>query len=398
MSEKNPETPNPNNSEELKNGEQPVLDPWGATLVGDDDYDKLIAEFGIQRIDEIDIPASAYDSNRYLRRKIIFGHRDLQTIIKAGQEGRPWAVMSGIKPSGHFHLGTLTTASEIVEFQKMGGKVYYAIADLESYSDNGLSFEKSFEFAVDNLADILTIGLDPKKAYVWLQSKEPYARDMPFYAGRHVTNAMLKAIYGDRPFALFQSALVQVGDILLPQLKDEIMPTVVPVGIDQDPHLRLVRDLARHFTKIKINPKTNKEQSDPLFKPAATYHKLMPGLDDITQKMSKSRPNSYFNLDDEPKDIKKKLMNAFTGGRGNAEEQKKLGGIPERCMIYKIMEYHFEPDDAKLQDRYLRCRGGMLCGTCKKECVQIILDYVAEHNKKKKEWVGIAREMLTSKQ
>lgn len=51
---------------------------------------------------------------------MIYGHRDFNQIVNAIQHQKPWAVMSGIKPSGHFHLGTLTTASEIVEFQKMG--------------------------------------------------------------------------------------------------------------------------------------------------------------------------------------------------------------------------------------------------------------------------------------
>jgi tryptophanyl-tRNA synthetase len=366
---------------------EPEINPWGSDLIGESDYVRLCSEFGIQQIADIDIPASIYEKNRFFRRKIIFGHRDLQLIIKAVQDNKPWAVMSGIKPSGHFHLGTFTTASEIVEFQKMGGKVYYAIADLESYADNGTPLEIAYKNAVDNLADILTIGLDPKNAYVWLQSREPFARDMPFKAGRHVTNAMLKAIYGDRIFALYMTALVQVGDILLPQLKDFIMPTVVPVGIDQDPHIRLTRDLSRHFTK----------DDQTIFKPGATYHKLLPGLDDITQKMSKSRPNSYFNFDDEPKLIKHKLSNAFTGGRGNKEDQERLGGIPENCMIYKIMEYHFEPEDAALFDRYKRCRGGMLCGICKKEAIQKILDYVADHNVRKKEMLPIAIDLLSQK-
>jgi tryptophanyl-tRNA synthetase len=196
---------------------------------------------------------------------------------------------------------------------------------------------------------------------------------------------MVQAIYGDRRFSLYMAALVQVGDILLPQLKEQVMPTVVPVGIDQDPHIRLTRDLSRFFDN------NGKE----IFKPAATYHKLMPGLDDIKQKMSKSRPESYFSFSEDAKSIKKKIMNAMTGGRGNMEDHKKLGGIPEICMIYKIMEYHFEPSDKELADRYQRCRGGLLCGYCKKECVEKILKYITEHNEKKKANIPIAEEILS---
>ncbi len=370
------------------------LNPWGDDLVADEDYIRLCEEFGINMVQELEIPYSAFEKNRFLRRKIIYGHRDLGMILKAIREEKPWAILSGIKPSGQFHLGTLTTASEMVEFQKMGGKIYYAVADLESYADNGTPLDIAYKYAVDNIADILTLGLDPK-SYVYLQSREQIPQDMVFMAGRHVTNNMMKAIYGDRDFALYMAALVQVGDILLPQLMDGPMPTLVPVGIDQDPHLRLVRDLTRHFKYIKKNRKTKKEISSPLFKPAATYHKLLPGLDDVTKKMSKSRPNSYFNLGDDPIEIEKKLKRAFTGGRGNKEEQKKLGGVPEKCMIYKLLQIHFQPDDNKLQDRYLRCKDGMLCGTCKKESIQIIMDFINEHNEKKQEMVPLAKEILS---
>jgi tryptophanyl-tRNA synthetase len=362
-----------------------TLNPWGSDLIGEQDYERLLTEFGIQSVLDLNAPASLYERNRFFRRKIVFGHRDFEQIIKAYQEGKPWAIMSGIKPSGYFHLGTLTTASEMVELQKLGGKVYYAIADIESRMDNGMEYRDAFENAVDNLADIITLGLDIKTAYIWLQSKEEIPRTMPFEAGRHVTMNMINAIYGERVFGLYMAALVQVGDILLPQLKDGVMPTVVPVGIDQDPHLRLVRDLSRHFYK----------DGKQIFKPGATYHKLMPGLDDITLKMSKSRPNSYFSFNEAPKEIKKKLMNAFTGGRGNAEDQKRLGGIPENCMIYKILEWHFEPDDTKLADRYQRCRGGLLCGYCKKEAAEIILTYVKDHNERKQANIAVAREILS---
>lgn len=378
---------NEKKEENTPNSQGQEFDPWGAKLFGAEDYQRLCTEFGIKPVDQTDIPASIYEKFRALRRKVIFGHRDFELIIKAIQDNKPWAVMSGIKPSGKFHMGNMLTAIEMIELQKLGGFVYYAIADIESMEDNETSLEESYKNAVDNMADMLALGLDPKRCYVWLQSKEDLVNKMPFRAGPHVTNAMLKAIYGDKLFGLYLAALVQVGDILLPQLKDDVMPTVVPVGIDQDPHIRLTRDLSRHF----------KKDGKELFKPGATYHKLLPGLDDITQKMSKSRPDSYFYFEDDPKSIKHKIMNAFTGGQGNKEDQMKLGGNPEKCMIYMIMQFLFEDDDAKLQDRYIRCRGGLLCGTCKKEVLDKVLSFVKAHNEKKGAFRPIAEKLLTQK-
>ena len=324
---------------------------------------------------------SVKDQNRYFRRRIIFAHRDFNLILNAIEKNEPWAVMSGIKPSGPFHLGTFTTASEIVEFQKMGGRAYYCIADIESWEDNGIPYEEAYNTAIDNLADILALGLDPDRAYIWLQSRERIVKDVPFKVARKITNAWLKDMYGDKEFGLYMAALVQVGDILLPQIKDEPMPTVVPVGLDQAPHLRLTRDLTDIYYK-------------KFFKPGSTYHRLLPGLDG-SDKMSKRNPNSYFTFDEELDSIKSKVNKAFTGGRGNAEEQRRLGGETDKCMIYRILMYGFEQDDKVLTDLYQDCRSGkILCGSCKKRAIETVLSYIKNHRERKKATLPTAREIL----
>ncbi|MGV9172587.1 MAG: tryptophan--tRNA ligase [Promethearchaeia archaeon] len=368
------------------------LDPWSSSNILEEDYTRLIDKFGIERINEI--TRQKFMENRFIRRKIIFGHRDLKTIAKSIEQKKPWAVMSGIKPSGPFHLGTLTTAMEIVEFQKMGGKAYYCIADIESWEDNGIFYEEAEPTAVDNLADILALGLkaDEESAYIWRQSKEPIVKDVAFKVGRLLTQNMVNAIYGEKPFGLYLAALIQVGDIVLPQIKDGVQPTVVPVGIDQDPHIRLTRDLTRRY--YKKQEEDGKIIRSAFFLPGATYHKLLPGLDG-TDKMSKRNPNSYFTFDEPLKSIRKKIMGAFTGGRKNRELQEKLGGEPQKCMIYKIMMYAFEESDEKLAEDFERCvKGELLCGTHKKECVEKIINFIKEHREKKKKQIDKARKLL----
>ncbi|MHA1486645.1 MAG: tryptophan--tRNA ligase [Promethearchaeota archaeon] len=359
-----------------------MLDPWGSSNpVEDEDYERIKKEFGIEEINE-SLRQKLLD-NRFFRRKIIFGHRDLGLVFKAIEENQPWTVMSGIKPSGPYHLGTSTTALEIVEFQKMGGKVYYGIADIESWEDNGIPYDKAEVNAIDNVADILAFGLNPSpdKAYIWRQSKEPIVKDICFKVSRLVTQNMLNAIYGEKTFGLYLAALIQVGDIVLPQVREGPQPTVVPVGIDQDPHIRLTRDLTRRYYKN-------------FFLPGATYHYLLAGIDG-SDKMAKRNPNSSFTFNETLDSIEKKVKGALTGGRKNKKEQQELGGEPQKCMIYKILMYHFEENDEILADEFERCvKGELLCGEHKAQCVEKVLKFIKNHQEKKEKLIDKARELL----
>ncbi len=366
--------------------EDPIkLDPWGTAKI--DDYDNLFDLFGIQPLETVvkDIP----HPHRHIRRGVMFGHRDLETVLKAASEGSPFAVMSGIKPTGEFHLGSKMTAEELIFFQSLSEKatVFYCMADLEAYADNGIPFERSAKIAVSNLADLLALGLDPEKTYVYKQSEETRVMNLSFIFSRSVTQNMLRAIYGERNFGLYLSALVQAGDILLPQTKDfgGPKPVVVPVGVDQDPHIRLCRDLARRH-----------QSTLGFILPSATYHKLARSLSG-NLKMSKRDPMSLLTLNDSPALAKKKIANALTGGRETVELQRKIGGEPEKCVVYELGMYHFIEDDAHVKRIYDECRSGeRICGDCKAEHAKIIADYLREHQRKRKSLVDQAQSLLAN--
>jgi tryptophanyl-tRNA synthetase len=363
------------------NNKKTVLDPWGTTVV--EDYNRLYKEFGIQQFKSLleEIP----NPSMYMRRGVIFGHRDFEHVLENMKSHEKFAVMSGIKPTGEFHLGTLMTAREIIYFQKQGATAFYCIADIEAYEDNKILFEKSEKTAVGNVADLLALGFDPKRGCIYRQYKEQRVRDLAILFGRRVTLATMKAIYGERNIGLYLSALVQAGDILMPQLEDfdGPKPTVVPVGIDQDAHLRLTRDLASKFRR-KFN----------FVPPSSTYHKIMKGLDG-SPKMAKRNPMSYFTLHEKPEIITKKISNAFTGGRPTVEEQRKLGGVPEICPIYEIERYHFVENDDDVVKVYDDCRSGkLLCGAHKAKTTELVLNFVKNHQRKRRKFIDKAREIL----
>jgi tryptophanyl-tRNA synthetase len=197
----------------------------------------------------------------------------------------------------------------------------------------------------------------------------------------------MKAIYGERHVGLYLSALIQAGDILLPQLEEfgGPKPTVVPVGVDQDPHLRLTRDLASKF-----------QRKYGFISPSSTYHKLIKALDG-SPKMSKRNPMSYFTLNEKPEAIAKKISDAFTGGKPTATEQKRLGANPEICPIYDLYLFHFfERDEDVIRLYNEECRGGeILCGECKNRLISIVTDFVEAHQQKRLQCIDRARELAS---
>jgi tryptophanyl-tRNA synthetase len=364
------------------------LDPWGNDLV---DYSKLFTEFGMQKIEDLKShkALAILAKSRLFRRGTIFAHRDFDKFISDWEKGKEIAAMSGIKPTGGFHLGSKLTAEELVFLQKnFNAKVFYAVADLEAYADNGLSIKESAEIAIDNVADLLALGLDADNAYIYKQSEEKRVMNYAYLFARKTTMATLRAIYGDRGIGLYFSVLTQAGDIMLPQHEEFGGPksVVVPVGPDQDPHIRFARDLAQKFS----------EESG--FKPpCATFHKFFRSLNGET-KMSKRDPLNMMTLADDEAMLKKKISNTLTGGRATAEEQKKLGGEIGKCVVYELMQFHFFEDDAELKKMYVDCTtGGILCGECKKRRLEEIGSWTKTHKEKKKKLLPKAEKILSAK-
>ncbi|MDD5317630.1 MAG: tryptophan--tRNA ligase [Candidatus ainarchaeum sp.] len=359
------------------------IDPWGNELLGD--YAKLFTEFGLSEIGD-SVLAGIRAPSRLFRRGIVFAHRDLGKFVDSAGRKEPVAAMSGIKPSGELHLGSKLTAEELIFFQKeFGARVFYCVANLEAYADNGLTLKESRENAVSNVADVLALGLDPKNAYVYEQSEEKTVMNLAYLFARRTTNATLQALYGDRNVGLYFSTLTQAGDILLPQMPGFGGPknVVVPVGVDQDPHIRLTRDLAAKF------------QPDYGFRlPSATYHQFSRSLNGET-KMGKRDPQSMLTLADDPEAAHRKALNALTGGRATLSEQRRLGGEIEKCVVFELYKFHFEEDDKKLSERFHACRGGkLMCGDCKGELACRVRDFLKAHQKKKGKLEPKARQIL----
>lgn len=411
------------------------IDPWSSSTY--QDYARLRDEFGIEAFSEENwkhLP----DPHRLLRRGVVFGQRDFSLINKAIQKQRPWAVLTGLMPSGRMHLGHKMIIDEVIYYQSIGADIFIAVADIESYGTRGYSLQQTKTLAIEEyIKNYIALGLKPDNCQIYFQSKNQDVKDLAFLLGKKVNWSQMTATYGfsgKTNMTHVFSPLIQTGDILHVQLSKfgGIRPVLVPVGVDQDPHIRLSRDIAKahrlyNVTKTKdgkigvfvkpddqvealldnaerillsndfdslkritdykaIYVKDATEQqigyidhllaySEPEFDgygflpPAATFHRFMTGL--TGEKMSSSKPESAIFLTDTPSEAKKKIMHAKTGGAVSLEQQKKDGGNPDDCMIYELFLYHLTDDDEELKEIYTTCRQGeRMCGHCKKQAAE----------------------------
>ena len=106
-----------------------VFNPW--EIKGDINYDKLIKDFGLSPLK--DLP-EVFDKELLFRRKIIFAHRDIQRILEAKRDKKKFVMMTGLMPTGKFHIGHAILAKQFLFYQKLCAKIYIAVADIEEYN------------------------------------------------------------------------------------------------------------------------------------------------------------------------------------------------------------------------------------------------------------------------
>lgn len=358
-------------------GKEAKVTPWEVT--GKIDYNKLIKDFGLQPLQTL---PKVFNDNVLFRRKTIFAHRDIQRILEAVKNKKPFVMMTGLMPTGKFHIGHMIIAQQMIFYQKLGAKIYIAVADIESYHARGQSLEESKKIALEEyIPNYIALGLKPKNCEIYFQSERSKSskKSNAYYRlqntlAKYATFNEFKAVYGTiTPGKMFSSVL-QAADMFHPQLKEfeGPIPVIIPVGADQDPHLRLARDIGR------------RAKMQNFIQLSSTYNKFMPGLSG--GKMSSSDPNSFIALTDSPDVIKKKInKHAFSGGQPTLEEHRKKGGNPDIDVSYKWLEMFFEQDDKKLAKLYKDYKSGkLLTGELKKYLIDKLTKFLENHQKELK--------------
>jgi len=352
------------------------VNPW--VVEGDLDYKKLIDDFGLSPIKQL---PELFEKELLFRRKIIFAHRDIQKILEAIHNKKKFVLMTGLMPTGKFHIGHLILFQQILFYQKLGAKIYIAVADVEAYNARGQSLEESRKIAIEQyITNYIALGLKAENCEIYFQSERSSnaKKSNAYYRlqnllSKYATFNEFKAVYGEISPGKMVSSLLQASDMLHIQLPEfeGTCSIVIPVGIDQDPHIRLTRDISKRIKDFKFTPISS------------TYNLFMPGLGG--GKMSSSDPTSYIALTDSPKEVETKIKRyAFSGGQATIEEHKKKGGNPEVDISFQYLKFFFEPDDKKLNKIYEDYKSGrMLTSELKQILIDKINAFLKNHQEKR---------------
>jgi len=351
-----------------------VVTPW--EVKGSVDYDRLVTQFGTERITpEVleRIRKITGELHPMLRRGVFYSHRDLTWILDRYEKGTPFALYTGRGPSSGIHIGHMLPWFFTKWIQeKFRAKLYFQITDDEKFLFKDFdNLEDATKVGYDNILDIIAMGFDPKLTRIFLDTEYiHHLYPIAVEVAKRITYSTTQAVFGfenaNNIGEIFYTS-IQAAPAFLPTVEaGKEVPVLIPCGIDQDPHFRIARDVASKLGYPK---------------PALIHNKLLPSLLGPGGKMSASIPESSIFTTDTEAQARKKVINAFTGGRATVEEQRRLGANPYVCSIFAQYNYIFEPDDEHLAVVERTCKSGeRLCGDCKAELWEKVRPWLKDHH------------------
>lgn len=226
-------------------------------------------------------------------------------------------ILTGDRPTGRLHIGHYVgSLRRRVQIQDEGDykRMYVFIADAQALTDNVDNPEKVRQNLIEVALDYLSVGLDPEKTVIYVQSQIPELCELTFYFMNMVTVSRLQrnpTVKTEIQMRGFSGESIPVGFFTYPisQAADitAFDATHVPVGEDQKPMLEQTCEIVRRFNNI-YGEGTITEPKIVLPDNAACLR--LPGTDGKA-KMSKSLGNCIY-LSDTAQELKKKVMSMYT--------------------------------------------------------------------------------------
>lgn len=304
-------------------------------------------------------------------------------------------ILTGDRPTGRLHLGHYVgSLMRRVELQNSGSfdKIYVMIADAQALTDNADNPEKVRDNILNVALDYLSVGIDPSKTTIFIQSMVTELTELMFYYMNLVTvsrvqrnptvktEIKMRNFEANIPLGFFCYPVSQAADITA------FKATTVPVGEDQAPMIELTREIVARFNHIYGPTLVEPE----IMLPDNAACMRLPGTDGKA-KMSKSLGNCIY-LSDTPKELKKKVNSMYTDPLHlNISDPGHIeGNIPFVYLDAFCRPEHFQkylPDYAnldELKEHYKR--GGLGDGTVKKLVLNVLEELLQPIRERRAYW------------
>lgn len=350
------------------------------------DYDKVVQRFGSQRIDKDMLlrfeKLTGHKVHYFLRRGIYFSHRDMHQVLDLYERNEPFFIYTGRGPSSRsMHLGHLVPFMFSKWLQEvLGAPLVIQLTDDEKYLWKDLTREQCQEFMVQNVKDIIALGFDPERTFIF-SNLDYIGQEPAFYrnvlrVAKHVTFSQARGIFGFRDqdsigkisFPAVQAApsLSSSFPTLFGKGQSDIL-CLIPCAIDQDPYFRMMRDVAPRIGAPK---------------PAVLHSLHLPAMNGVQTKMSASVESTAIYLADSDQQIKSKVNKCtFSGGGATLEEHRRLGANCDVDVPFQYLRFFLE-DDARLetiQQEY--SSGAMLTRDLKNILIEILQAITGQHQR-----------------
>ena len=294
-------------------------------------------------------------------------------------------VLSGMRPTGKLHLGNLHGALDNWRRLQDEYECFFFVADLHALTTEYQNSAPIRDYTQEILIDWLSAGLDPKKCTIFIQSK------VPEHTQLHLIFSMITPLpwlernptYKEQQKELVEKDINTYGFLGYPVLQaaDILIykAQVVPVGIDQLPHIELTREIARRFNHLY-------RPVFPIPEPLLTEMPKILGIDG--RKMSKSYNNAIY-LSDPPEVIKEKVSRMFTDP---SRLRRYDPGNPNICNVFSFHKL-YTPTDV-VEDIKRDCPLAKIgCVDCKKILAQNLIKGLSYHQERRQYYLMHSKEL-----
>lgn len=305
-------------------------------------------------------------------------------------------ILTGDRPTGKLHLGHYVgSLRRRVELQNSGkfDEINILIADDQALTDNADNPQKIRDNIIEVVLDYLSVGIDPSRTNICVQSALPALHALTFYYMNLVTTARLSrnpTVKSEIKMRGFDDEGLPVGFFTYPvsQAADitAFKATVVPVGEDQMPMLEQTREIVHKFNSVYDDVLV----SPDIMLPDSDSARRLPGIDGKA-KMSKSLGNGIY-LSDDPKTVKQKVMSMYTDPQHLTISDP---GHVEGNAVFTYLDAFSRPEDFaefmpeyanldEMKDHYRR--GGLGDVKCKKFLLMVLEKTLTPIREERAKW------------